>query len=200
MLGGAVSHRTLDKLGAIRRWAGDPGRPAAIRDKAAEAVAAIDRGAPVDPSHAVLTRMARSDDLGKTAADETEPDQVREAAREGVSRLRALQAGGQVSEQALGRAAEAAWERVKQARGQGGERRAGGEGAASCPPEPKRRGVAHFVWTWREMADWPAGYDPDQIAEALTRAQWESFKQTMAAADAFTGRVAEVRSRLGLDA
>ncbi|MDR2566165.1 MAG: ParB N-terminal domain-containing protein [Bifidobacteriaceae bacterium] len=198
MIGTGASHMTMEKVLAIKQIAADTTRPQGLRDQAAEAVAEIDAGGPVDPQFLRLRSLVRIDDLERMAADAGEPDPVRGAARAGAILLRKLEDTQPMTPADLDKAAKAALDRVKAARR--GRKPVPEPKPAKPEPGPKTRSVKQFIWTWNEMSDWPQEYDVAAVAEALSDKQWQQFKKTMADGQAFLDRVAAARAGLGLSA
>ncbi|MDR3359206.1 MAG: ParB N-terminal domain-containing protein [Bifidobacteriaceae bacterium] len=189
-------YKTMEKVLAVQRLAADRSRPAALRAQAADALAAIDAGAAVDPLFKALSSAARIGDLARVAADQAEPEAARGEARRGVVMLTRLEQDGPLSDDELGKAAEAAWARVQRARKPRRPARPGPEPAAAAatpPGGPRFRSARSFVWTWTEMAGWADQYDPAEIAQALTETQHQMFQDGLAGWNRFAAELARRR-------
>ena len=187
MVGGA-SHKTLDKVVAIRQIAADTTRPDTIRQQATQALQQIEEGAPVDPLYTRLRSAARLDDLGQIAADPSETDEARQAARSGIILLRKLEDTPMAAAD-LDKTARAALNRVKAARQQTTP------AAPPVPPlvKPVVRTVKWFTWTWHELHDWTDQVDPLLVAAQVTETQWQQFCQTITASVKFMDTVTRLR-------
>ncbi|MDR3360853.1 MAG: ParB N-terminal domain-containing protein, partial [Bifidobacteriaceae bacterium] len=108
MLGGQASHKTLEKVLAIRQVAEDEAASPGLRRRAADAAQAIDGGAAVDPLFCAVRAQVTLEALERDAADPQMPAPVRETARSGAVLLRKLETEGTLSPQEMDRAAKAA--------------------------------------------------------------------------------------------
>ena len=188
MVGGA-SHMTMEKIAAIRETAADVTRPDTIRDQAADALRQLEAGQPVDSLFHALRCQIRIDDLEQIANNPHETNEARDKARQGAILLRKLE-DTDMGHADLDKAARAALDRVKAAQTR---KPAATARPNTAPAAPRLRTVKSFTWTWNEMRNWPAEYDPQQIADELTDQQWEQFKTTITASVAFMEQVEQLR-------
>ena len=188
MVGGA-GYKTMEKVAAIRAIAADTTRPDQIREQAVDALQRIEVDEPVDPLFTALRVETRRDDLERIAADQTEPEAVREAAKSGVILMHKVTAA-QGNTLDLDQVSKAALDRVNTARKP--------DKPAPAPKQPKpvkpvMKTLKWFTWTWDELKDWTSHVDAAMVAAGLTDAQWEQFQHTITASVDFMHTIAGYR-------
>jgi ParB family chromosome partitioning protein len=192
MLGGA-SHFTLEQIAAIQAITADERRDPGLRRRARLALERIEDGGAVDPLFRELRPAVQLDDLDVIAADETEPEQARQAARTGAALIRRYDAETPMPPEDLDKIARAALARVQAARKSKKPKDTPAAPKPAAPP-PRKKTAKAFVWLWDEMADWPGDYDVAVIAEAVPDEKWLGFKRTVAASIEFMQAVDQARA------
>ncbi|MGN6131177.1 MAG: ParB N-terminal domain-containing protein [Nocardioidaceae bacterium] len=161
-----------------------PGGPGKVRDQAAKTVTGSD-------SSQRLERVTRLQDL---AADESQPQPVRELAAKALSEIAAgapvspsFHAVADLRRQAdadpadtdeLERLAREALERIKQPKAR--RRKASESGG-----RPSGRSLRAFIHTWTDMDGWSTHHDPAEVGPALPEEEWVRFERVVAETNAF---------------
>jgi ParB family chromosome partitioning protein len=199
MLGGP-SYNTLERVLAVKQIAADPERGPQVRGEAADALARIDRGEPVDPLFQRVRSLARVDDLDKVAADPSEPPAARDAAGRGVVMIRRMDAESPLPPAEMDQFTQTVRDKVEAARrAHAKTQAAAGKPAAQdrAPAAPRAKLTARqFAWLWQRIAGWPSDYDPEAVAREVADADWASFKRTMAEGARFMEAVDAIRAAL----
>lgn len=161
-----------------------PGEPGKVRDQAARTVTGTD-------ASQRLERVAKLQDI---AADETQPQAVRDLAAKAlaeigagapvspsfnaVTDLRAQADGGATDTDELERLAREALERIKQPKSR--RRKPSGGGG-----RPVGRSLRAFIHTWTDMDGWSRHHNPAEVGPALSEAEWERFERVVTETNAF---------------
>ncbi len=195
MLGGA-SHYTLEQIAAIQKAADATQRDSEVRRQAAEVLRQIGEGHAVEPLFRQLRPAVMLDDLDIVAADETEPEPARLAARTGAKLIREYEAASPMGDDDLEKIARAALNRVNAARKSTTPKPGKPSPAPATPPAPRKHSVKQFLYIWEEMSGWPDHYDVDTIAKAVPDDKWSAFKHTIAVSVEFMEAVDTARAAI----
>lgn len=162
-------------------------------------------------SYSRLEQIGRLQDI---AADEDQPESVREIV---AAELAQIEAGEPVDpafqrvqaairfaadEKALIEAAELqrlaaeALERAKTAK----RRRNPAKTDRGKPQPPTKHSLRSFRLTWRDLDGWTEHYDPTEIAEGLSDEEWESWERVVAETVAFAEAVRASRAAVDSEA
>lgn len=169
-LTGSASHTRLEQICSIEGIAADDAVPADVRKIAEEELERIREGGAVDPSYQRVRTALKF-------AEDREPDDdtaydLEELAAKALAQARA------------DRAARIAENRRKR------------EAAA----EAARRSVHSFVLLWEDLEGWTDRYDPVEVGQELTDAQWSAFEQTLTASVEFVAAARAAREHRPGDA
>lgn len=159
---GRQSQTTLERVGTLKDLAKDEAQPPRARRVAVDALAAINRGAPVtttfERAMAATRRLARPDrtDDGVTADSGASPTPD------------------------LGELAAAAIDRLD-AKKRGTER----SGGTAPAPQTFRHTLRSWVLIWKDLEGWDAHYDPETVATTVSDGEWERFVRVAGSIVAF---------------
>ena len=164
LITGRASYHRHEQVAEIQRIAGDDATPAAVRQVARKALAAIKAGAKVngayqDVKQALELATASAIDLRPSAAE-------------------------------LERVADAAHAAAKKDRTE----RARSEKLETPDSRGARRSVRAFLLTWTDLDGWSRYYNPTQIASQLKDRDWETFERVLAETITFADEVRAIRS------
>lgn len=169
-LTGSASHTRLEQICTIESIAADDEGPADVRKIAEEELERIREGGAVDPSFQRVRAALKVTEDREPDADTAED--LEELATKALAQAR------------VDRAARIAANRRKR------------EAAA----EAARRSVHSFVLMWEDLEGWSERYDPVEVGQELTDAQWTAFEQTFAASKEFVDAARTARERRPCDA
>lgn len=169
-LTGSASHTRLEQICTIESIAADDAVPADVRKVAEEELERIREGGAVDPSFQRVRAALK-------VAEDRDPD---DDAAEDLDEL----ATKALAQARVDRAARIAANRRKR------------EAAA----EAARRSVHSFVLMWEDLEGWSERYDPVEVGQELTDAQWTAFEQTFAASKEFVDAARAAREHRPCDA
>ena len=169
-LTGSASHTRLEQICTIESIAADDAVPADVRKIAEEELERIREGGAVDPSFQRV-RAALNVVENREPDDDTAED-LEELAAKALVQAR------------VDRAARIAANRRKR------------EAAA----EAARRSVHSFILMWEDLEGWSERYDPVEVGQELTDAQWTAFEQTFAASKEFVDAARAAREHRPCDA
>lgn len=166
----SASHTRLEQICTMESIAADDAVPADVRKIAEEELEQIREGGAVDPSFQRVRAALK-------VAEDREPDDdtaedLEELATKALAQAR------------VDRAARIAANRRKR------------EAAA----EAARRSVHSFVLMWEDLEGWSERYDPVEVGQELTDAQWTAFEQTFAASKEFVDAARAAREHRPCDA
>ncbi|AXT85082.1 hypothetical protein C6I20_07715 [Aeromicrobium sp. A1-2] len=170
LISNSASHTRLEQICTIEAIAADGAVPADVRKIAEEELERIREGGAVDPSFQRVRAALK-------VAEEHEPDddtaeELEELAAKALAQARA------------DRASRIAANRRKR------------EAAA----EAARRSVHSFVLMWEDLEGWAGRYDPVEVGQELTDAQWSAFEQTFTASVEFVDAARAAREHRPCDA
>jgi ParB family chromosome partitioning protein len=177
---GKRSDLTLEHVIEIERLANDPATPEDIRTIAIRELTAMDEDGKVNGHFLTVKAAEATTELGRLAVDPAESEDVR---REATGALRHLHAVEKPVE--LASAAREALARAKAARSKKPSSSSATPEARQIPVGVRPYGVRAFVMTVTETDYWWLHYDPAEIGNALTEAQWEQFNDWVDQAQAF---------------
>lgn len=166
----SASHARLEQICTIEAVAADDAVPADVRKIAEEELERIREGGAVDPSYQRVRASLK-------VAEDHEPDDDPDEDLEELAAKALVQAKAD-------RAARIAENRRKR------------EAAA----EAARRSVHSFVLMWEDLEGWTGRYDPVEVGQELTDAQWSAFEQTFTASAEFVAAARAARERRACDA
>lgn len=166
----SASHTRLEQICSMESIAADDTVPADVRKVAEEELERIRDGGAVDPSFQRVRAALK-------VAEDREPD---DDAAEDLEEL----ATKALAQARVDRAARIAANRRKR------------EAAA----EAARRSVHSFVLMWEDLEGWSERYDPVEVGQELTDAQWTAFEQTFAASKEFVDAARAAREHRPCDA
>jgi len=181
---------------------GDPGKS---RNQAAQLVT----------NSASHTRLEQICSIESIAADGAVPANVRKVAEEELERIREggavdpsfqrVRAALKVAEDrgpddAADDLEELATKALAQARVDRAARIAANRRKREAAAEAARRSVHSFVLMWEDLEGWSERYDPVEVGQELTDAQWTAFEQTFAASKEFVDAARAAREHRPCDA
>ena len=169
LITGSQSYNRFEQIGWIERVSKDTSKPPSVRQFAANMLAEIESGGPVEPAY---KRVKAAVELASkpTPKPPTESN----------------------DEDELARLATEALERVRQDQARKGVR------ALKRKPTgtPHHRSLRSFILTWTELEGWAELYDVDEIAASLKDDEWERFVRVVEETVAFRDRLDGARHAL----
>ena len=169
LITGSQSFARLEQVGWIERTSKDVAKPASVRQFAANMLAEIEKGGPVEPAY---KRVRAAVELASNPHPKpsTEPGVGNE----------------------LARLAAEALERVTQTQARKGVR------ALKKKPSgtPHHRSLRSFILTWAELEGWAELYDVSELAASLEDEEWDRFERVVAETVDFRDRLDAARHAL----
>ncbi len=161
------------------------------------------------------TRLEQICTIESIAADDAVPADVRKIAEEELERIREggaadpsfqrVRAALKVAEDRepddlADDLEELATKALAQARADRAARIASNRRKREVAAEAARRSVHSFVLMWEDLEGWSERYDPVEVGQELTDAQWTAFEQTFAASKEFVDAARAAREHRPCDA
>jgi len=166
LITGTQSYHRFEQIGWVRSIAHDERQHPQVRELAGRALAAIERGDPVEPAYKKIraaVELARH-----PTATITDPDDE------------------------LAQLAAEALARVQQAKARKGLRALKNKPTGL----PHYRTLRAFILTWTELEGWSKLYDVESLASSLSAAEWERFERVVDESVEFAKQLRAAREEL----
>lgn len=177
---GRRSFTTLERISRLQDIASDQSLPAEVRHHAQVEVDAVEHGAPVLPAFRRVSEDQVLTELEAVAHSATQSVEIRNAAVEATTRIRAGE--------------EPSWgEDPKRFAARALVRPRTVSSKQVTPPKISSADLKRFVFTWDDLAGWWERFDPSVIAAGLTQDEWLRFEATLEGSLSFADRIRELR-------
>ncbi|MEP9383373.1 ParB N-terminal domain-containing protein [Nocardioides cheoyonin] len=166
LITGTQSYHRFEQIGWVRSIAHDERQHPQVRELAGRALAAIERGDPVEPAYKKIraaVELARH-----PTATITDPDDE------------------------LAQLAAEALARVQQAKARKGLRALQNKPTGL----PHYRTLRSFILTWTELEGWSKLYDVEALASSLSASEWERFERVVDESVEFAKQLRAVREEM----
>jgi ParB family transcriptional regulator, chromosome partitioning protein len=166
LITGTQSYHRFEQIGWVRSVAHDERQNPQVCELARQALAAIERGGPVEPAY---NKIRAAVELARhPTATITDPDDD------------------------LARLAAEALTRVQQTKARKGLRAMKKKPTGL----PHFRTLRSFILTWTELEGWSELYDVEELASSLSPSEWERFERVVDESADFAGKLRAARQEL----